>query len=125
MHYSKRMIGERAGNGVVPMNSPLPRPPRQTAVGELTDGPYPHFSVAMLKSLSATVEVDVGAATVNLEATNGDPNDADVWTELDTVTITAEAGSLEAVDVAFMYARFTVAASDPARTIKVDFFGKG
>jgi hypothetical protein len=125
---NKYMLGERVGNGIVPMNTGRPRPTIEGAFGERTDGPYDYFSVGELTRLSATVRVAGGLATVAMQATNLQDPQAGLWNTLDSAialdgTVIAVSDLLVA-EGSFRYLRFEVSAVLPAGTsVQVEFNG--
>jgi len=85
--YLRGTVDGGGATGTVQLNTARPRPSRQTAVSvtPLEDGPYDYFDTQAMEDLSVAVLVTAGGATVALQGTNGDPNDAaTAWLPLDT-----------------------------------------
>lgn len=126
--YTKRMLGERVDNGVVPMNTPFPRPTRETAVGVLEDGPYDVIHVENLVRGTAIVRLTgTGTADVLIECANGDPYPGGNWVEIDrldgvAVATPANTYSLE-FDLGYRFLRFTMAEAGATTLVEIEFQG--
>ena len=120
-----------AASGTLLFNQHRPRPERERSLSQdkLSDGPYPHVNIQGFRRMSVQVNViddggGDGAATIGLEVTNGDPNDAATpWYELDSSgALDASAGAaddmLHATDMAYRYARVTWALAAGTPTIE-------
>lgn len=128
--YTKRMVGERTGNGVVPMNTPFPRPERETAVGRLTDGPHPAIHAENLVRGTAVVRLfrpDGDTVNVAVEASNGDPYPGGNWVAIAQLTGVEAAGPANRYgmefDLGYRFLRFSMSDAESDTLIEVDFQG--